>query len=123
MGKYDKDGYVYFLGRKKEMIKASGYNIAPEEVEGFLMRHPAVDQAACIPVPDPKRGETVKAFIVLKNEFIGKISGQDLIDWSKDKMAAYKYPRFVEFRKELPKNSIGKLLRRVLREEEAQRKK
>jgi len=123
MGKFDQDGYVYFLGRKKEMIKASGYNIAPEEVEGFLMRHPAVDQAACIPVPDPKRGETVKAFIVLKPEFEGKITEQELIDWAKDKMAAYKYPRYIEFRKELPKNSIGKLLRRVLREEEAQKRK
>jgi len=123
MGKYDQDGYVYFLGRKKEMIKASGYNIAPEEVEGFLMRHPAVEQAACIPVPDAKRGETVKAFIVLKPEFAGKITEQELIDWSKDKMAAYKYPRFIEFRKELPKNSIGKLLRRVLREEENQKRK
>lgn len=123
MGKYDKDGYVYFLGRKKEMIKASGYNIAPEEVEGFLMRHPAVDQAACIPVPDAKRGETVKAFIVLKPDFVGKIGEQELIDWSKDKMAAYKYPRFIEFRKDLPKNSIGKLLRRVLREEENQKGK
>jgi len=123
MGKFDQDGYVYFLGRKKEMIKASGYNIAPEEVEGFLMRHPAVDQAACIPVPDPKRGETVKAFIVLKPEFEGKITERELIDWAKDKMAAYKYPRYIEFRKELPKNSIGKLLRRVLREEEAQKRK
>lgn len=123
MGKFDHDGYVYFLGRKKEMIKASGYNIAPEEVEGFLMRHPAVDQAACIPVPDPKRGETVKAFIVLKPEFEGKVTEQELIEWAKDKMAAYKYPRYIEFRKELPKNSIGKLLRRVLREEEAQKRK
>jgi long-chain acyl-CoA synthetase len=123
MGKYDKDGYVYFLGRKKEMIKASGYNIAPEEVEGFLMRHPAVEQAACIPVADPKRGETVKAFIVLRPGFVGKVTENELMDWSKDKMAAYKYPRFIEFRKELPKNSIGKLLRRVLREEEEQKRK
>ncbi|MFH1757437.1 MAG: AMP-binding protein [Pseudomonadota bacterium] len=123
MGKYDEDGYVYFLGRKKEMIKASGYNIAPEEVEGFLMRHPAVEQAACIPVPDSKRGETVKAFVVLKPEFVGKITEEELIEWSKDKMAAYKYPRFIEFRKDLPKNTVGKLLRRVLREEENQRKK
>ncbi len=122
MGKYDEDGYVYFLGRKKEMIKSSGYNIAPEEVEGFLMRHPAVEQAACIPVPDPKKGEAVKAFIVLKPDFVGMITEQELIEWSKDKMAAYKYPRFIEFRKELPKNSIGKLLRRVLREEEAQKR-
>jgi len=122
MGKHDEDGYVYFLGRKKEMIKASGYNIAPEEVEGFLMRHPAVEQAACIPVADSKRGETVKAFVVLRPDFAGKITEEELIDWSKDKMAAYKYPRFIEFRKDLPKNSIGKLLRRVLREEEGQKR-
>ncbi|MDI6753197.1 MAG: AMP-binding protein [Thermodesulfobacteriota bacterium] len=121
MGKYDEDGYVYFLGRKKEMIKASGYNIAPEEVEGFLMRHPAVEQAACIPVADSKRGETVKAFVVLRPDFAGKITEEELIDWSKDKMAAYKYPRFIEFRKDLPKNTIGKLLRRVLREEEKEK--
>ena len=120
MGKFDKDGYVYFLGRKKEMIKASGYTIAPEEVEGFLMRHPAVDQAACIPVPDPKRGETVKAFIVLDPDYTGKITEQELIDWSREKMAAYKYPRFIEFRDELPKSTTGKLLRRLLREEEKQ---
>lgn len=116
MGKYDKDGYIYFLGRKKEMIKASGYAIAPEEVEGFLMRHPAVDQAACIPVPDPKRGEAVKAFIVLRPDYTGKITEQELIDWSKEKMAAYKYPRFIEFRQELPKSTAGKLLRRLLKE-------
>jgi long-chain acyl-CoA synthetase len=118
MGRFDDDGYVYFMGRKKEMIKASGYAIAPEEVEGFLMRHPAVGQAACIPVPDSKRGETVKAFIVLTSEFEGKINEQDIIDWAKGKMAAYKYPRFIEFRKELPKGTTGKLLRRILREQE-----
>jgi len=118
MGRFDQDGYVYFMGRKKEMIKASGYAIAPEEVEGFLMRHPAVDQAACIPVQDPKRGESVKAFIVLSPEYVGKISEQELIDWAKGKMAAYKYPRFIEFREELPKGTTGKLLRRILRDEE-----
>ncbi|MCB2227750.1 MAG: AMP-binding protein [Desulfarculaceae bacterium] len=118
MGRFDEDGYVYFQGRKKEMIKASGYAIAPEEVEGFMMRHPAVNQAACIPVPDPKRGESVKAFIVLASEYKGKISEQELIDWAKDKMAAYKYPRVIEFRDELPKGTTGKLLRRILREAE-----
>ncbi len=118
MGRFDKDGYVYFQGRKKEMIKASGYAIAPEEVEGFLMRHPSVDQAACIPVPDPKRGESVKAFIILAPESVGKISEQEIIDWAKEKMAAYKYPRIVEFRQELPKGPTGKLLRRILRDEE-----
>jgi acyl-coenzyme A synthetase/AMP-(fatty) acid ligase len=87
------------------------------------MRHPAVDQAACIPVPDPKREETVKAFIVLKPGFAGKVTEQEIIDWAREKMAAYKYPRFVEFRSELPKNNIGKLLRRVLREEEEKKRK
>ncbi len=119
MGRFDEDGYVYFLGRKKEMIKASGYAIAPEEVEAFMMRHPAVKQAACIPIPDPKRGESVKAFIVLNEDYDGKISEQELIDWAKDKMAAYKYPRAIEFRAEIPTSTAGKLLRRILREEEA----
>jgi len=118
MGRFDKDGYLYFLGRRKEMIKASGYAIAPEEVEGFLMRHPAVAQAACMPVSDPKRGETVKAFIVLTSGFEGKVSEQEIIEWAKGKMAAYKYPRFIEFRTELPQATTGKLLRRILREQE-----
>lgn len=119
MGRFDEDGYVYFLGRKKEMIKASGYAIAPEEVEAFMMRHPAVKQAACIPIPDPKRGESVKAFIVLNEDYKGKVSEQELSDWAKGKMAAYKYPRAVEFRAEIPKSTTGKVLRRILREEEA----
>jgi long-chain acyl-CoA synthetase len=121
MGKFDEDGYLYFLGRKKEMIKASGYAIAPEEVEGFLMRHPAVDQAACIPIPDPKRGESVKAFIVPNPDFVGKISEQDLIDWAKDKMAAYKCPSAIEFRSQIPMNATGKILRIALRDEEAKK--
>ena len=106
MGKFDEDGYVYFLGRKKEMIKASGYAIAPEEVEGFMMRHPSVKQAACIPIPDPKRGESVKAFIVLNQDYVGKISEQELIDWAAGKMAAYKYPRVIEFRDDIPKSRV-----------------
>ena len=119
IGKFDEDGYVYFLGRKKEMIKASGYAIAPEEVEGFMMRHPAVDQCACIPIPDTKRGESVKAFIVLNPAHAGKISAQELIEWARDKMAAYKYPRVIEFRQEIPMSATGKVLRRILREEES----
>jgi long-chain acyl-CoA synthetase len=118
MGKFDEDGYVYFLGRKKEMIKSSGYTIAPEEVEEFLLRHPAVDKAACIPIPDPKKGEVVKAFIVVNPEYRDKITDREIIAWAREKMAAYKYPRFVEFRTELPASSTGKLLRRILRDEE-----
>ncbi|MBI4798312.1 MAG: AMP-binding protein [Desulfarculus sp.] len=122
MGRYDEDGYVYFLGRRKEMIKCSGYAVAPEEVEGFLMRHPAVEQAVCIPVPDPQRGEAVKAFIVLKPGQEGQVSEQALLAWAKDKMAAYKCPRFIEFRDEVPKSGTGKLMRRILREEEEARR-
>jgi long-chain acyl-CoA synthetase len=118
MGKFDEDGYLYFVGRKKEMIKASGFAIAPEEVENFLMRHPAVKEAACIPIPDSTRGESVKAFVTLKPDHVGKISENDLIEWSKDKMAAYKYPRVIEFRSDIPKTLTGKILRRVLKEEE-----
>jgi long-chain acyl-CoA synthetase len=123
MGKFDEDGFVYFLGRKKEMIKASGYAIAPEEVEEFMMRHPAVKQAACIPIPDPKRGESVKAFIILNQDHVGNVSEQELIEWAKGKMAAYKYPRAIEFCQEIPKSTSGKLLRRILRDAEAKKTK
>ncbi len=121
MGKFDEDGYMYFLGRKKEMIKSSGYAISPEEVEAFMMRHPAVKQAVCIPIPDPRRGESVKAFIVLNPDYADKITEEDLINWAKEKMAAYKYPRAIAFRTEVPKSATGKILRRVLREEEARK--
>jgi long-chain acyl-CoA synthetase len=118
MGKFDEDGYLYFIGRKKEMIKASGFAIAPEEVENFLTRHPAVHEAACIPIPDASRGESVKAFVVLKPDHVEKISEGELIEWAKGKMAAYKYPRVIEFRTDIPKTLTGKILRRVLKEEE-----
>jgi long-chain acyl-CoA synthetase len=122
MGRFDEDGYVYFMGRRKEMIKCSGYAVAPEEVEGFLMRHPAVEQAVCIPVPDARRGEAVKAFIVLKPGQAGRVSESDLLAWAKDKMAAYKCPRYIEFRDQVPKSGTGKLMRRILREEEEARR-
>lgn len=121
MGKFDEDGYLYFIGRKKEMIKASGFAIAPEEVENFLTRHSAVLEAACIPIPDASRGESVKAFVVLKPDHVGKISEGELIEWAKGKMAAYKYPRVIEFRPDIPKTLTGKILRRVLKEEETSR--
>jgi long-chain acyl-CoA synthetase len=118
MGRFDEDGYLYFIGRTKEMIKCSGFAVAPEEVENFMVRHPAVKDAACIPVPDSTRGESVKAFIVLNEDQVGKTSEQELMDWAKEKMAAYKCPRFIEFRPEIPKSLTGKVLRRILREEE-----
>jgi long-chain acyl-CoA synthetase len=118
IGKLDEEGYLYFLGRIKEMIKCSGFSVFPEDVELLLNKHPAVAETAVIGVPDPVRGETVKAFVVLKPEFSNRLSPEDLIRWSREKMAAYKYPRYIEFRDSLPKTGTGKLLRRMLVEEE-----
>lgn len=117
IGKFDDEGYLYFLGRNKEMIKCSGYSVYPEEVEKMLIKHPQVDQVAVIGVPDEKRGESVKAFVVLKQDAV--LKAEDLVAWSKERMAAYKYPREVEFRGSLPQTSAGKLLRRLLREVES----
>ncbi|MCC5812075.1 MAG: AMP-binding protein [Ectothiorhodospiraceae bacterium] len=116
VGYLDEDGYLYFTGRIKEMIKCSGYSVFPEDVEALMMDHPAVQQSAAIGVPDEKRGETVKLFVVLKPEYRGKVTEQEIIDWARDHMAAYKYPRLVEFRTELPATGAGKMLRRLLKD-------
>lgn len=117
IGKIDEDGYLYFIGRIKEMIKSSGYSVFPEDVEALMKEHEAILQVAAIGVPDEVRGENVKAFIVLKPEYKGKVSEEDIINWAKENMAAYKYPREVEFRDSLPATSSGKVLRRLLKEE------
>lgn len=117
MGMIDEDGYLYFNGRSKEMIKCSGYSVFPEDVEVLLMKHPAVQQAAVIGVPDDVRGESVKAFIVLKSEYRDKTTQEEIVDWSRHNMAAYKYPRHIEFRSSLPASGTGKLLRRLLKED------
>ncbi|EKN70964.1 long-chain fatty-acid-CoA ligase [Neobacillus bataviensis LMG 21833] len=119
IGSLDEDGYLYFHGRIKEMIKSSGYSVFPEDVEALLNEHPGIQQSAVIGVPDPIRGESVKAFIVLKPEYAGKISENEMIRWANEKMAAYKYPRFVEFLDALPATSSGKVLRRLLKEPQA----
>ena len=117
IGMIDEDGYLYFIGRVKEMIKSSGYSVFPEDVESLMTDHEAILQVAVIGVPDKKRGESVKAFIILKPEYKGEISDSAIIAWSKEKMAAYKYPRFVEFCDSLPVTSSGKVLRRHLKED------
>jgi len=118
IGLMDEEGYLKFLGRRKEVIKCSGYSVFPVEIENMLYMHPAIKEVAVIGVEDPYRGESPKAFIVLKEEYIGKISQEDIINWCKDNMASYKRPRFIEFRKDLPKSAAGKILKRVLVEEE-----
>jgi long-chain acyl-CoA synthetase len=84
----------------------------------LLYRHPAVKEAAVIGIPDSYRGESPKAYIILKSEYFGKVSEEDILVWCKENMAAYKRPRMVEFREELPKSAAGKILRRVLAEDE-----
>jgi acyl-CoA synthetase (AMP-forming)/AMP-acid ligase II len=114
IGSMDEEGYVKFMGRTREMIKCSGFSVFPAEVEDLLYRHPAVKEVAVIGVIDPYRGESPKAFIVLKDGYPGTITEQEILVWCKKNMAAYKRLRFVEFRKELPKTSAGKILKTAL---------
>ncbi|WP_251553792.1 long-chain-fatty-acid--CoA ligase [Neobacillus muris] len=116
IAKMDEDGYFYILDRKKDMIVASGYNVYPREVEEVLYQHPAIEEAIVIGVPDSYRGETVKAFVKLRP---GMTADPDkLIEFAKINLAPYKVPKEIEILDELPKSSVGKLLRRMMRKEE-----
>jgi long-chain acyl-CoA synthetase len=112
----DEKGYFYIVDRKKDMIIASGFNIYPSEVEEVLYEHPKVAEAAVAGIPDPKRGETVKAWVVLKPGETA--TTEEIREFCRDKLAKYKIPYYVEFRDELPKTMVGKVLRRMLAEEE-----
>ncbi|WP_312840357.1 AMP-binding protein [Delftia tsuruhatensis] len=114
MGRLDAEGYLTFIGRFKEMIKVSGYSVFPEEVEAILIKHPAVAQAAVIGVPDPQKGEVVRAFIVTRPG--QQIAAEDLVQWSRENMASYKAPREVRFIEALPATGAGKVLRRMLKD-------
>lgn len=120
-GSMDEEGYIKFLGRTRELIKCSGFSVFPAEVEDLLYRHPAVKEAAVIGVTDAYRGESPKAFIILKEGYVGKVTEQEILDWCKDNMAAYKRPKYIEFRIDLPKTGAGKVLRRVLAQEEVKK--
>jgi long-chain acyl-CoA synthetase len=109
----DEDGYIYIVDRKKDMIIVGGYNVYPREVEEVLYQHHAVVEAAVVGVPNKEYGESVKAYVVVKDE---QLTENDIIQFCKDKLVKYKLPKYVEFFKELPKNSTGKILRRELRE-------
>jgi long-chain acyl-CoA synthetase len=115
VGTMDNKGWVYLLDRKKDMIIVSGFKVWPREVEDVIYLHPSVREVAAVGIPDSYRGETVKAFVALKEEFEGKVTGEEIINLCKEKLAAYKYPRQVEFVKEVPKTATGKFLRRALR--------
>ncbi len=118
MGVLDDGGYLTIVDRAKELIKYKGHSVYPREIEEVLFQHPAINQAAVIGVPDPVAGENIKAFIVLNEGFEGKITEEEIVSWTRERLAAYKYPRSVEFIKELPKSPVGKILKRVLRDRE-----
>lgn len=115
VGKMDEDGWFYVVDRKKDMIIASGYKVWPRDVEDVMYQHPSVKEVAVIGVPDQYRGETVKAFVAVKPGLEGSVTQEELIAFCKERMAAYKYPRQVEFVSEIPKTWTGKFLRRALR--------
>jgi fatty-acyl-CoA synthase len=112
----DEDGYFFMVDRLKRMINASGFKVWPAEVEALMYQHPAIREACVIAARDPKRGETVKAVVVLKDEFRGKVGADEIIAWSHANMAAYKSPRIVEFMDALPKSGSGKVQWRELQE-------
>jgi long-chain acyl-CoA synthetase len=117
----DEDGYIFIVDRKKDMIIAGGFNIYPREIDEVLYQHPKVAEAVSVGVPDEYRGETVKAYIVLKE---GEIATEkEIVDFCKTRLTGYKVPRLVEFRGSLPKSAVGKILRKILREEEAEKRK
>jgi long-chain acyl-CoA synthetase len=117
LGRKDADGYVYIVDRVKDMIIRGGFNVYPREVEEVLMAHPAVSMASVIGVPHDQHGEEVKAYIVLKEEQF--VTGAEIIEWSKEQMAAYKYPRIVDIREVLPMTATGKILKKDLKAESA----
>ncbi|TFJ93947.1 long-chain-fatty-acid--CoA ligase [Lentibacillus salicampi] len=116
MGYMDENGYFYIADRKKDIIIAGGYNIYPREVEEILYEHEAIQEAVVAGIPDPYRGETVKAYVVLKSGH--KIGEKELNAYCRNNLAAFKVPRIYEFRDELPKTAVGKILRRQLVDEE-----
>jgi fatty-acyl-CoA synthase len=117
LGYYDEDGYFFITDRLKRMINCSGFKVWPAEVEAMLYAHPAIQEACVIGARDEYRGETVKAVIVLRNDS-KNVASKDIIEWAREKMAAFKAPRVVEFVEALPKTATGKILWRELQEKE-----
>ncbi len=117
----DEDGYFFIVDRKKDMIIAGGFNIYPREIDEVLFQHPKIQEAVAVGIPDPYRGETVKAYVVLKPG--EQATAEEIITFCREKLAAYKVPKIIEFREALPKSAIGKILRKILRAEEETKRK
>lgn len=118
LGRMDADGFFYIADRLKRMINASGYKVWPAEVEATLYKHPDIQEVAIVSAPDERRGETVKAFIVLKVPARGSVDAQTIIAWSREHLAAYKIPRSIEFMDALPRSPTGKIQWRLLQDQE-----
>jgi fatty-acyl-CoA synthase len=118
LGYYDDEGYFFITDRLKRMINCAGFKVWPAEVEAILYAHPAIQEACVIGARDPYRGETVKALIVPKGEYRGRIEADAIIEWARGRMAAFKVPRIVQFVDELPRTATGKIFWRKLQEEE-----
>jgi len=114
IGVMDERGFVKIVDRKKDMILVSGFNVYPNEIEGVVAMNPRVLECAAVGVPDAKSGEAVKLFIVKKDD---SLTAEDVLQHCRTLLTGYKMPREVEFRKDLPKTNVGKILRRELRDE------
>ena len=112
----DEEGYFFIMDRKKDMVIVGGYNVYPREVDEVLLEHPDVLEGVSVGIPDGVRGEALKAYIVPRPGV--ELTKADIVGWCRQRLASYKVPRLVEFREELPKTIVGKVLRRALREEE-----
>jgi fatty-acyl-CoA synthase len=118
LGHADADGYFFLTDRLKRMINASGFKVWPAEVEALMFKHPAIQEACIISATDSYRGETVKAVVVLREAYKGKVTEQDISTWCRDNMAVYKAPKLVQFVDVLPKSGSGKVMWRLLQEAE-----
>lgn len=119
MAKIEDDGYAYIVGRKKEMVNVRGLNVYPREIEEVLYQNPKVKEAAVIGIPDTHKGEVPKGFVVLKEA--ESVSEHEIIQYLRERLASYKIPKCIEFGESLPKNTTGKILKRVLKDEEGKK--
>ena len=121
IGYEDEEGYLYIVDRKKDLIIAGGYNIYPRDIDEVLYEHPKIREACSLGIPDAYRGETVKAFVVVREG--DSLTEEEIVAYCREKLAPYKVPKLIEFRDELPKSAVGKILRRELREAELKKMK
>jgi long-chain acyl-CoA synthetase len=118
LGFMDEDGQVWLRDRKKQLIKYKGYSVFPKEVEELVGAHPMVSEVAVHGLPDTEAGEVIKAWVVLRPDAEGKLTEEELLAWCKENMTHYKVPRHIEFRKDIPKTMVGKVMRRELAEQD-----